>query len=55
MANHTTIYSHRPKKDNKKGQQRQANMVDDKSVPIDTSEFNLSAVLSEANMVDNPS
>ncbi|XP_012846692.1 PREDICTED: uncharacterized protein LOC105966643 [Erythranthe guttata] len=33
---------------------RQANMVEDKSVPIDMSDLNLCAVVFEANLVNNP-
>ncbi|KAK6137231.1 hypothetical protein DH2020_029020 [Rehmannia glutinosa] len=42
-----------PKKGNQSGNQ-QANVTEDKSIPIDLSELDLSAVVFEANMVDNP-
>ncbi|KAK6140967.1 hypothetical protein DH2020_025285 [Rehmannia glutinosa] len=51
--NHMAKDCRHPKKGNQGGNQ-QANVMDDKSVPIDMSELDLSAVVFEANMVDNP-
>ncbi|KZV28460.1 hypothetical protein F511_03263 [Dorcoceras hygrometricum] len=51
--NHMAKDCRLPKKD--KSQNRgQANVVQDRSVPIDLSEIDLSAVVFEANLVDNP-
>ncbi|KAK6142436.1 hypothetical protein DH2020_022784 [Rehmannia glutinosa] len=51
--NHMAKDCRHPKKGNQGGNQ-QANVTEDKSVPIDLSELDLSAVVFEANMVDNP-
>lgn len=43
-----------PKKDNKYQKLKQANVNEERHVPIDLSELDLSAVVFEANLVDTP-
>ncbi|XP_073130799.1 uncharacterized protein [Henckelia pumila] len=50
LTNHKAKYCRLPKKDN----QYRTNVVQHKSVPIDLSEIDLSAVVFETNMVDHP-
>ncbi|KAK6124636.1 hypothetical protein DH2020_041624 [Rehmannia glutinosa] len=51
--NHMAKDCRHPKKGNQGGNQ-QANVTEDKSVPIDMSELDLTTIVFEANMVDNP-
>ncbi|KAK6161365.1 hypothetical protein DH2020_004746 [Rehmannia glutinosa] len=51
--NHMAKDCRHSKKGNQGGNQ-QANVTEDKSVPIDMSELDLTAIVFEANMVDNP-
>ncbi|KAK6158565.1 hypothetical protein DH2020_005879 [Rehmannia glutinosa] len=50
--NHMVKYCRHPKKGNQGGNQ-QTNVTEDKSVPIDMSELDLTVVVFEANMMDN--
>ncbi|XP_075473366.1 uncharacterized protein LOC142504375 [Primulina tabacum] len=43
-----------PRKDNKHQKLRQANVIEDRNVPIDLSQLDLSSVVFETNLVDNP-
>ncbi|KAK6148476.1 hypothetical protein DH2020_019388 [Rehmannia glutinosa] len=51
--NHMAKDFRHPKKSNQ-GCNQKSNVMEDKSVPIDMSELDLTAVVFEANMVDNP-
>lgn len=43
-----------PKKERKNQRLKQANVIEERYVPVDFSELDLSAVVFEANLVDNP-
>ncbi|XP_073120068.1 uncharacterized protein [Henckelia pumila] len=53
--NHTAKDFRLPKKDNKSQKPRQANIVEERYVPLDIYDIDLSVVLCETNLVDNPS